>query len=123
MQTQIKAILDYICLYANRDSLESQTAWYYRAIGKNNAGAKASRSVLENIYFISEALNLAKNGIYQLFVGGVRHKQTYLSSAEVVRYVLKNCLVVMSEKWDGFTNQKTGESITTLLVALDEVTA
>lgn len=118
--TQLKAILNYLYLNATRGSLEDHTSWYYRSIGKEGYETRANRPALESIYFITEVLDIAKNGIYQMSLDGVRYKQTYMSGAEVVRYILKNCLVNMSDKWEGFTNHKTGEAVTLRFVAFDD---
>ncbi len=118
--TQLKAILNYLYLNATRGSLEDHTSWYYRSIGKEGYETRANRPALESIYFITEVLDIAKNGIYQMSLDGVRYKQTYMSGAEVVRYILRNCLVNMSDKWEGFTNHKTGAVITLRFVAFDE---
>lgn len=119
-QSQIKAILNYLFLSATRGSLEEDTAWYYRGIGKDGRGSRTNRTTLECVYFITEVLNIAESGIYQMYLDDVRYKQTYLSGAEVVRYILQNCSVEMSEKWDGFTNKKTGEKVTLQFVAFDD---
>lgn len=117
--TEIKAICNYLFLIATRGSLEEDTAWYYRGVGKDGYESRANRSALEHVYFITEVLGISENGIYQMYLNDVRYKQTYLSGAEVVRYILQNCSVRMSEEWEGFTNKKTGEEITVQFVALD----
>lgn len=120
IQSQIKAILNYLFLSATRGSLEEDTAWYYRGIRKDGRESRTNRTTLECVYFITEVLNIAESGIYQMYLDDVRYKQTYLSGAEVVRYILQNCSVEMSEKWDGFTNKKTGEKVTLQFVAFDD---
>lgn len=118
--TRIKAILNYLFLRATRGSLEEDTAWYFRGIRKDGYESRANRLTLEGVYFIASVLDLVERGIYQVYMNDVRYKQTYLSGAEVVQYILQNCLVVVSEEWDGFTNKKTGEKITIQFVALDD---
>ena len=118
--TDIKAMLYYLYVNATRGSLEEYTAWYYRGIRKDGYESRANRTTLESVYFITEVLGIAENGIYQMYLNDARYKQTYLSGAEVVRYILQNCSFEMSEEWDGFTNKKTGEKVTVQLVALDD---
>ncbi len=118
--TEIKAILNYLYVSATRGSLEEYAAWYYRGIGKAGYESRTNRDALENVYFITEVLNIEGHGIYQMYLNDVRYKQTYLSGAEVVRYILQNCSFDMSEEWDGFTNKKTGEKVTVQFVAFDD---
>ena len=118
--TRIKAILNHLFLSATRGSLEEDTAWYFRGIRKDGYESRANRTILESIFFITVVLDIAEHGIYQMYLNDVRYKQTYLSGAEVVRYILQNCAVEMSEEWDGFINQKTGEKVTVQFVALDD---
>ena len=117
--TEIKAILNYLYVSATRGSLEEDTAWYYRGIGKAGYEARTNRTTLESVYFITEVLCISEHGIYQMYLNDARYKQTYLSGAEVVRYILQNCSFEMSEEWDGFTNKKTGEKVTVQFVTLD----
>ena len=118
--TEIRAILNYLYVSATRGSLEEHTAWYYRDIGKAGYEARTNRTALETVYFIINVLNIAKHGIYQMYLNDARYKQTYLSGAEVIRYILQNCSFEMSEEWDGFTNKKTGEEVTVQFVALGD---
>ena len=118
--TRIKAILNHLFLSATRGSLEEDTAWYFRGIKKDGYEYRANRTILESIYFITSVLDIAPHGIYQMYLNDVRYKQTYLSGSEVVRYILQNCSIELSEKWDGFTNRKTGERVTVQFVTLDD---
>jgi hypothetical protein len=117
--TQIQAALNYLYLSATRGSLEGDTSWYYRAIGKSGYETRANRTVLEEITFIQLVLGIDRFGVYQLSLGGTVYKQHYMSGAEIIRYILKNCHVDVSKNFNGLVNTKTGEQLDIRFVARD----
>jgi len=112
--------LRYLYLNAYRGSLEYDTAWYFEKIGKEGYETKASRNLLEKIYFIQKMFGLEPPGIYQMMLGDNLYKQAYLSSAEVIKYIIKHCHSQMSEDFLGFwTNKELNVQVRVRFVAYD----
>lgn len=117
--TAIASTLNYILLNATRESLEDRTSWYFDGIGTPRYESKASRTTLETIYFIANVLDLASDGVYQMTLDGTVYKQTYLSGAEVIKYIMKNCEVTLSKDWKEFRTSK-GQLVSVRHVAIDK---
>lgn len=117
--TAIASTLNYILLNATRESLEDRTSWYFDGIGTPRYESKASRTTLETIYFIANVLDLASDGVYQMTLNGTVYKQTYLSGAEVINYIMKNCEVTVSKDWKEFRTSK-GQLVSVRHVAFDK---
>lgn len=117
--TAIASTLNYILLNATRESLEDRTSWYFDGIGTPRYESKASRTTLETIYFIANVLDLASDGVYQMTLNGTVYKQTYLSGAEVIKYIMKNCEVTVSKDWREFRTSK-GQLVSVRHVAIDK---
>lgn len=116
--TVIALTVNYIFLNATRGGLEDRTSWYFDGIGKPGCETKASRPTLEMIYFIANVLDLASDGVYQMTLDGTVYKQTYLSGAEVIKYIMKNCDVTLSKDWKEFRTSK-GQLVSVRHVAFD----
>lgn len=117
--TAIAATVNYIFLNATRGGLEDRTSWYFDGIGKPGYKSKASRPTLETIYFIANVLDLASDGVYQMKLDGTIYKQTYLSGAEVIKHIMKNCEVSISKDWKEFRTSK-GQLVSVRHVAIDK---
>lgn len=117
--TAIAATVNYIFLNATRGGLEDRTSWYFDGIGKPRYESKASRTTLETIYFIANVLDLASDEVYQMTLNGTVYKQTYLSGAEVIKYIMKNCEVTVSKDWKEFRTSK-GQLVSVRHVAFDK---
>lgn len=112
--------LRYLYLNAYRGSLQDDTAWYFEKIGKEGLEARASRNLLEKIYFIQTMFKIQPPGIYQMMIGDNLYKQAYLSSAEVIKYIIKHCHSQMSEDFLGFwTNKEMNSQVRIRFVAYD----
>lgn len=117
---RLTGALRYLFLNAYRGSLQDDTAWYFEKIGKEGQEARASRNLLEKIYFVQKMFNLQPAGIYQMMVGDELYKQAYLSSAEVIKYIIKHCRSQMSENFLGFwTDKEPSLQIRIRFVAFD----
>ena len=117
--TAIASTLNCILLNATRESLEDRTSWYFDGIGTPRYESKASRTTLETIYFIANVLDLASDGVYQMTLDGTIYKQTYLSGAEVIKHIMKNCEVSISKDWKEFRTSK-GQLVSVRHVAFDK---
>ena len=117
--TVIAATVNYIFLNATRGGLEDRTSWYFDGIGKPGYETKASRPTLETIYFIANVIDLASDGVYQMKLDGTIYKQTYLSGAEVIKHIMKNCEVSISKDWKEFRTSK-GQLVSVRHVAIDK---
>lgn len=117
--TAIASTLNYILLNATRESLEDRTSWYFDGIGTPRYESKASRTTLETIYFIANVLDLASDGVYQMTLDGTIYKQTYLSGAEVIKHIMKNCEISISKDWKEFRTSK-GQLVSVRHVAFDK---
>ena len=112
--------LRYLFLVAHRGSLQVDTAWYFEKIGKEGQEARASRNLLEKIYFVQKMFDLQPAGIYQMMIGDNLYKQAYLSSAEVIKYIIKHCHSQMSDDFLGFwTNKEMNSQVRIRFVAYD----
>lgn len=118
-QITIASTVNYIFLNATRGDLEDRTSWYFDGIGKPGYETKASRPTLETIYFIANVLDLASDGVYQMTLDGTVYKQTYLSGAEVIKHILKNCEISISKDWKEFRTSK-GQLVSVRHVAFDK---
>lgn len=52
-------------------------------------------------------------------LNGTVYKQTYLSGAEVIKYIMKNCEVTVSKDWKEFRTSK-GQLVSVRHVAFDK---
>lgn len=117
---RLTGALRYLFLNAYRGSLQDDTAWYFEQIGKEGQEARASRNLLEKIYFVQKMFNLQPCGVYQMMVGDKLYKHAYLSSSEVIKYIIKNCHSQMSEDFLGFwTNKELNSQVRIRFVAFD----
>ena len=119
MAATLKSTLDFIYLYATRGSLESNTAWYFRCIGKPGREKTATRPILERIVFVAEIADIAPDGIYQLSINFEVYKQPFMSGAEVIKFITQKCEVTISDQWNGFKT-KDGLPVEIRLVAYDK---
>lgn len=119
MSATLKTTLEFIYLYATRGSLESNTAWYFRCIGKPGKEETAKRPILESIFFVTKMADIAPDGIYQLSVNFEVYKQPFMSGAEVIKFITQNCKVLISDQWNGFKT-KDGLPVEIRLVAYDK---
>ena len=117
--TAIAATVNYIFLNATRGGLEDRTSWYFDGIGKPGYESRVNRPTLESIYFIADVLDLASDRVYQMTLDGTVYKQAYLSGAEVVKYIMKNCDVSISKNWKEFRTSK-GQLVSIRHVAFDK---
>ena len=85
---RIHNIVESICVYACRGSLEDEARPYFEAL--NRRIEKVPRGELEQYVFAKRALMIEPSGIYKIYVGDDLYKShTYYSAFEVMRYILK----------------------------------
>ena len=85
---RIDGIVESICVYAYRGSLEEEARAYFE--GLNRKIEKVPRGELEQYVFAKRALMIDPSGIYKIYVGDNLYKgDTYYSATEVMRYILK----------------------------------
>lgn len=87
--SRIKGIVRNIAVDFTRDSLEDMCRFYYNAYNRNVE--KANRGELEQVAFISMALNIDPAGIYEIDVDGEVYEEL-VYAPKVVRYILRRTI-------------------------------
>lgn len=112
LDQKAKDVSNYLSLYASRGALETAAVWYYKAIGKPGKEAHVSRYELEILFYLMEVLDISSDWVYQLLKNDEPYRHQYYSAAEVLRYLMNNADVVVSDKWEGLPVGKNRDLIT-----------
>lgn len=115
MLKDVKSLIDYLCIGANRGSLESACRWYYNQLGTGDV-YRADRGTLENIFFVKAAMEITPNGIYTISNPTTKVTHRYFSAAETVRYIMQKCKLSWGD-WDGPRETKGNQLLTVTKVA------
>ena len=85
---RIHKIVESICVYSYRGSLEDEARPYFEAL--NRRIEKVPRGELEQYVFAKRALMIDPSGIFKIYVGDALYKgHTYYSAFEVMRFIMK----------------------------------
>lgn len=116
MPNKAEGVVQYLCIYATRGSLEEDCRWYYRQLNPNTDIYKVARGTLEDIYFLQRVLGVNPKGIYTITNPEKKTTHRYFSAAETIKYVMQKCSVSWRD-WDGPRLRDTNTLLEVNLVA------
>ena len=107
---EVSPILNYLAIQATRGSLEKDTSWFFKELGRKIGADKANRYTLEKIYFLSELFDIKPLRVYALRVGDRVYRHQYYSSAELIDFLIKYSDLILTNIHE-INMAKTGEDI------------
>lgn len=104
------SILNYLAIQATRGTLEEDTSWFFKELGRKTGADKAKRYTLEKIYFLSELFKIKPLSVYTLRVGDRVYRHQYYSGAELIDFLMRYSDLILTDIHE-INMAKTGEDI------------